>query len=120
MRISERADEDCERARNESTQWKIGAHVLHSQLRGEGIDPHWNIPANGDPPHSDDLTALLVRYFNMEELEALSYEVGIQWESLGGEGLPVRALRLVEYSRRRGLINPLREAIKRARPNASL
>lgn len=120
VRRERREADDCDRAQREAMTWRIGASVLYHQIEGEGIRPHWQMPPNGEPPRQDRIVTALVRYFSMEDLEALAYDIGVQWEGLGGEGLALRAIRLVEYAKRRGLEHDLVAAIKRARPNVEI
>lgn len=56
------------------------------------------------------------QHFNLEELRALCYELGINYENVRGETLEAKALGLVDYCARYGLIERLRDQCQVQRP----
>jgi hypothetical protein len=68
-----------------------------------------------------DLPALrnfLVSYFSDSELRDLCFDLGIDYESLPGEGKAARARELVAYCQRHGRLPDLENTCRRLRPNA--
>lgn len=57
----------------------------------------------------------LVNHFNLEELRTLCFDLGVDFDSLLGEGKEAKARELVAYFRRRRMLGHLLEAIRRAR-----
>lgn len=97
---------------------------LRAQLESEGMKPSCNPPglnSNDVEIVPDVMVGILETMFTLEELEALCFDVGINYDDLGGHvGLEVKVARLISYARRRGLEKQLRDAIQKARPNARL
>ncbi len=68
-----------------------------------------------------DLPALrniLVTYFSDSEVRDLCFDLGIDYESLAGEGKAAKARELVAYCQRRDRLTELEAACRRLRPNA--
>jgi hypothetical protein len=65
-----------------------------------------------------DLREMLDTSFNDADLRDLCFDLGIDYESLPGEGKASKARELVAYAQRRGRIGELESAVKRLRPNA--
>ena len=63
------------------------------------------------------LLDLLVKSFNLEELHTLAFDLGVDYESLGGAGKEARAREFLLYLNRRGLIPQLVAAARKQRPN---
>ena len=55
--------------------------------------------------------------FNLDELQALCFDIGVDYEDLGGDGQAAKALKLILYCQRRGLVNELQKRCKMLRPN---
>jgi hypothetical protein len=73
--------------------------------------PEWVNPAR--------LRQVLTEYFNSDELQSLCFDLGIDYESLPGEGKANKAREVVGYARRRGQIPELYAEIKKSRPHVS-
>lgn len=58
--------------------------------------------------------------FSAEELEVLAHEAGLNVEDVGGQTLPVIALRLLRQAQHTGRVAALADAVRRARPNADV
>lgn len=58
--------------------------------------------------------------FSAEELEVLAHEAGLNVEDVGGQTLPVIALRLLRQAQHTGRVAALADAVRRARPNAGV
>jgi hypothetical protein len=65
----------------------------------------------------NSLRNILVERFNVEELQTLCFEIGIDYENLGGQGKAGKARELVSYVDRHGLITELINAGERLRPD---
>jgi len=63
------------------------------------------------------LLDLLVTSFNLEELHTLAFDLGVDYESLGGAGKEARAREFLLHLHRRGLIPQLVAAARKQRPN---
>lgn len=59
---------------------------------------------------------LLNQHFNLEELQTLCFNLGVDHESLGGSEKPVKARELVLYLNRRNQIAQLESAVRSTRP----
>ncbi len=64
------------------------------------------------------LRALITRYFNDSELRDLCFDLGIDYENLGGDNKTAKARELVGYGLRHGRLAELEAACRRLRPNA--
>ncbi len=64
------------------------------------------------------LRDFLVSYFNDNELRDLCFDLGIDYESLPGEGKAAKARELVDYCRRYDRLSDLEAACQRLRPKA--
>lgn len=62
------------------------------------------------------LRKLMVRYFSMGELKALSFDLGIDFDLLPGEGKSEKALELITYLERRKRLPELSNTIEQERP----
>ena len=58
----------------------------------------------------------LERFFSVEELRTLCFDLGVDFESVGGESKAGKTRELVAYSHRRGNLPELIAAARRARP----
>jgi hypothetical protein len=61
---------------------------------------------------------LLVEHFSLDEIRGLIFDLGIQPDTVPGEGLTAKALELVAYCERRGLLDVLIQSCQRQRPLA--
>ena len=64
------------------------------------------------------LRDLIVAHFNDNELRDLCFDLGVDYESLPGEGKAARARELVAYFQRRNRLAELEAACLRLRPDA--
>ena len=64
------------------------------------------------------LRDILVTNFNDGELRDLCFDLGIDYESLPGEGKAAKARELVAYCQRHGRLPDLETTCRRMRPNA--
>jgi hypothetical protein len=66
------------------------------------------------------LYTVLVNYFDELELRDLCFRLGIDYDSLGGEGKRGKARELIVYLERHDRIRALSEAVRQLRPNVPL
>lgn len=66
------------------------------------------------------LLEVLMNRFNLDEVNALAYEIGLPPEQIGGDTVPARSMNLIASARNRGWMPQLLSAIKRARPEVSV
>ncbi|MCA9973585.1 MAG: hypothetical protein KC425_25405, partial [Anaerolineales bacterium] len=69
---------------------------------------------------SYDLPTLLQQLeatFNEQETRTLSFELGIDYDDLGGQGLKANLRELINYLNRRGRLEELVERVRRQRPH---
>jgi hypothetical protein len=64
------------------------------------------------------LRDIIVTYFSDSELRDLCFDLGIDYESLPGEGKAAKARELVSYCQRHGRLAELEAACRRLRPSA--
>ncbi len=64
------------------------------------------------------LRDLITRYFNDSELRDLCFDLGIDYENLGGDNKTAKARELVGYGQRHDRLAELEAACRRLRPNA--
>ena len=69
-------------------------------------------------PDATQLHAFLVDHFNVEELKTLCFNLGIEYEDLGGEGRSDKARELVKAMQRRTRLEHLVAHLALARPEA--
>lgn len=62
---------------------------------------------------------LLTRHFNLEELRSLCFDLRIQPDELGGQGLRSVARELLQYMQRRGRLPELLAALHVERPSVA-
>ena len=60
----------------------------------------------------------LVAYFSAEELQAIAFDLGIDWETLSGDTKITKAGDLIQHAARNDKIVDLVNACRQARPNA--
>lgn len=110
------------------------------------IDPGYRQGLDGDIPASyqmkvkrvsrfdaerffSDPTALTIKVnilkalselWNLEEFKTLCFSLGVNYDSLGGEGVEGKARELIQHSHRQGKLGQLLEQIKTQRPEANL
>jgi hypothetical protein len=65
-----------------------------------------------------ELRDILVTNFNDGELRDLCFDLGVEYENLGGEGKSGKARELVAYCQRRERLPDLEAACRRLRPGA--
>jgi hypothetical protein len=66
------------------------------------------------------LLAFVEKYFDVEEMRDLCFELGLGYDSLGGEGHRGKGRELVLHMARYGRLSELEEVLKRERPNLNL
>lgn len=64
-----------------------------------------------------DLVRILVRLFDMEELETLCFELGVDFDSLPAQGKAGKARELVQLAERVNQLSILETAVRRLRPS---
>ena len=57
--------------------------------------------------------------FDSDELQALCFDIGVDYEDLGGDGLAAKALKLILYCQRRGLVDDLQRRCRVLRPHVN-
>jgi hypothetical protein len=117
-RRQERVDAENERLRHENYRLLDGSLRLVHQVEEMDAIPVWRPFADATPGGEGALVRTLRERFTREELALLAHEIGINAEDIGGQTLPAMALRLAEAARHRGIEDRLRDAVRRARPNA--
>jgi hypothetical protein len=70
-----------------------------------------------EPMTATQLLQVLVRYYNEGELRTLCFDLGIDYENLGGEGKADKARELVLYGQRYGRLDSIIDYIRRTRPH---
>ena len=70
-------------------------------------------PLSSDP---NRLAEVLRDQFSLGELQDLSYELGVDFEALGGESKAQKSRELILYLQRRGKLDLLVEDVMRRRP----
>jgi hypothetical protein len=66
------------------------------------------------------LRDFITRNFNDSELRDLCFDLGIEYENLGGDNKAAKARELVAYCQRHGRLIELEGTCRRLRPNAAL
>ena len=67
-------------------------------------------------PQLVDLNSKMNQVFSLDEIEALCFTMGIDFDSLGGEGRGAKIRELIEFCRRRGRDEELVEKVRIERP----
>lgn len=57
------------------------------------------------------------RYFSLDEIESLCFDLGVDFENIGGSSKPGKVLELIQYMERRGRLEELAGACAKSRPN---
>ncbi len=57
------------------------------------------------------------RYFSLDEIESLCFDLGVDFENIGGSSKPGKVLELIQYMERRGRLDELAGACAKSRPN---
>lgn len=105
-----------------------GAVAIIRQLEEAEIIPIWIVPevienwangtdtASGVNTRTTDLVHMIDRHFNEEELEAMAFELGIDYDNLAGATKMARVTSLVTYFERRGQVDLIVEYCIETRP----
>lgn len=70
----------------------------------------------GSPSEKTRLLQGLISYFNLSELQTLCFELGIDFDDLGGEGKMNKARELISYLDRHGRLPELVQILRQQRP----
>ncbi|MFP4437074.1 MAG: hypothetical protein ACLFVO_07490 [Chloroflexaceae bacterium] len=70
-----------------------------------------------DQKYLTKLRSLLVEYFNEEELRDLCFTMGIDYESLPGEGMKGKTREILTFLERHNRIPELVEVVRDSRPD---
>ena len=73
-----------------------------------------------DNSELNQLRLTLIELFTLSELKDICFALNVDYERLSGEGKGSKARELVDYMRRKGLIQELRKVIQAERPNADI
>jgi len=65
------------------------------------------------------LRDFITRYFNADELRDLCFDLGIEYENLGGDNKSAKARELVAYCQRHSRLADLEAACRRLRPDTA-
>jgi len=65
------------------------------------------------------LRDFITRYFNDSELRDLCFDLGIEYENLGGDNKAAKARELVAYCQRHGRLAELEDTCRRLRPTTA-
>jgi len=96
-----------------------GVQKLIEQITALGAEPVWHPPRRSPSARISsraELTRRIIAGFNMDELNSLAFDIGLNEESFAGETLPTRARTLVELATRRGLLSELEQRVNELRP----
>lgn len=102
------------------SHYQVGNATLSAQLLREGLTPEWK-PARGVQQTVDEeplvrIYQLITEHFSIRQIDELAALAGIPPESYSGEERPSRALSLVQYAARHGLLEELVAACRRKQP----
>lgn len=64
-----------------------------------------------------DLRRRISSSYNLQDLQLLAHDLGVEYDNLSGSTLDARALALIQHFRRRGQLATLTDALRRSRPN---
>lgn len=121
LRVKDRLrEEELLELRLELIEHARGVEILINQVIAGGMVPQW-MPRTKKPRRGgvrDLLSRRIEELFNLEELNSLAVDVGINPEEVPGETLSSRVRALVELSYRRGLLETLSDRVSELRPNA--
>jgi len=70
-------------------------------------------------PQLIELNSKMNQYFSLDEIESLCFDLGIDFESLGGEGKGAKIRELIEFCRRRGRDEELAAKVRTERPQVA-
>ena len=70
-------------------------------------------------PQLVDLNSKMNQVFGLEDVKSLCFEMGIDFESLGGEGKGAKIRELIEFCRRRGRDDELAARVQAERPQVA-
>lgn len=104
------------------TELQLDNSRLRSLLHEAGIEPPSNpkLRTDGAPESlAVALYKLIAARFNVDELADLGMSIGIQNEDIAGETITARALELVQYAQRHGMLSELIAACRKARPKTA-
>jgi len=68
---------------------------------------------------TSELHRLLAKHYDLEELRTLAFNLGVDWDELGGETKSARARELIAYLQRRNRLGDLLAAIGTSRPDVA-
>jgi hypothetical protein len=72
------------------------------------------------PEYVQAIKRTLMELFDIEELEALAFDLGIDWDNLRGTNKELKVQTLINYHKGRGKLKSLIAEILEKRPNAKL
>jgi len=96
-----------------------GVQRLIEQITALGAEPVWHPPRRSPSARINsraELTKRIIAGFNIEEINGLAFDVGLNEESFAGETAAARARTLVELATRRGLLADLEKRVNELRP----
>ncbi len=104
----------------EGSKAKVGGDLIGGNKNTTTIN-NFNVPAeNAEATLSAEarpLVEMLNAYFDMNELEDVAFQLGIDWDNLRGEVKKTKARAIVLFCDKRGEINKLKGIMRLARPN---
>lgn len=71
-----------------------------------------------DIERQTQIRLLLAEYFSLEELNCLVFDLGVNIDAIAGESIDEKALQVVRYCDRRGLLDTLINLCQAQRPHA--
>lgn len=98
-----------------------GVQRLIEQITTLGEQPVWQPPRRSPSARINSRAELgrrIIAGFNMEEINSLAFDVGLNEESFAGETAAARARTLVELAARRGLLSDLEKRVNELRPGS--
>ena len=70
-------------------------------------------------PQLVELNSKMNQYFSLDEIESLCFDMGIDFESLGGEGKGGKVRELIAFCQRRGRDDELAAKVRAERPQGA-
>lgn len=105
----------------ELTEYRINTPRLIGQLLEAGVKPVWRprtllVHAEGDESLLIRLAQMIEVHFNVDEMNALAFDVGVLEDEFAGETKKARSRSLVAHCARHGKLEQLLDKCTRQRP----
>lgn len=119
--VAHEADrEEAANLRAEVAELRHGIKLLITQLKKADLSPEWHPPEPSArrkrPASGTSMASRIAAQFNIDEINSLAFDVGIDPESFTGATVDTRARELVKFVARRGKLTMLEQRIEEIRP----